>query len=137
MFFALVGVQALIAFYVTGLLAKAASDLYVGAAVSARDVYGYVGSRAWVVLLTGIIVLLFRESVTLTLIGLAPLVILVLLTYGLARRMHKLFYRVDQALGNAVRGRSLAPLDVAHIRGREPHALGQLPAAEAEFLALL
>jgi ATP-binding cassette subfamily B protein len=50
-------------------------------------------------LLAGILVLLVRESVTLTLIGLGPLVILTAVTIRLARTVEPLFLRIDQALG--------------------------------------
>jgi ATP-binding cassette subfamily B protein len=51
-------------------------------------------------LLAGIIVLLFRESVTLTLIGLGPLVVLAGVTYYLGTILGPLFLKVDQALGD-------------------------------------
>ncbi len=51
-------------------------------------------------LLTGIIVLLFRESITLTLIGLGPLVVLAGVTYYLGTILGPLFLKVDQALGD-------------------------------------
>src|SRR5258706_11903766 len=46
-------------------------------------------------LLAGIIVLLFRESVTLTLIGLGPLILLGLMTIFMARIIDPMFLRID------------------------------------------
>jgi ATP-binding cassette subfamily B protein len=51
-------------------------------------------------LLTGIIFLLFRESVTLTLIGLGPLILLAGVTYYLGNLLGPMFLKVDQALGD-------------------------------------
>jgi ATP-binding cassette subfamily B multidrug efflux pump len=51
-------------------------------------------------LLAGIIVLLFRESLTLTLIGLGPLVLLALLTMVMGGILSPMFLRIDQALGD-------------------------------------
>lgn len=51
-------------------------------------------------LLTGIIVLLFRESITLTFVGLGPLVVLAGVTYYLGTILGPLFLKVDQALGD-------------------------------------
>lgn len=53
-----------------------------------------------VLLLGGILFLLFRESVSLTLIGLAPLIVLAAVTYYLGHLLGPLFLRVDQALGD-------------------------------------
>ncbi|MGH2522550.1 MAG: ABC transporter ATP-binding protein, partial [Anaerolineales bacterium] len=53
-----------------------------------------------VLLLAGILFLLFRESVTLTLIGLGPLLMLTGVTVYLGRLVGPLFLRVDQALGD-------------------------------------
>jgi ATP-binding cassette subfamily B protein len=50
-------------------------------------------------LAVGIVFLLFRASITLTLIGFAPLVALAGVTYYLGSIVGPLFYRVDQALG--------------------------------------
>ena len=52
-----------------------------------------------VLLLSGILVLLFNTSATLILIGLAPLVVLAMVTTVLARRQSRLFLAVDRALG--------------------------------------
>ncbi|MBI3241140.1 MAG: ABC transporter ATP-binding protein [Chloroflexi bacterium] len=51
-------------------------------------------------LLAGIIFLLFRENVALTLIGLGPLIVLAGLTYYLGNMLGPLFLKVDQALGD-------------------------------------
>lgn len=51
------------------------------------------------ILLAGIVLVLFRESVPLTLLGLIPLAALAFITIHLARTIHPLFYRVDQSLG--------------------------------------
>lgn len=51
-------------------------------------------------LLAGVIVLLFRESITLTLIGLGPLIVLAGVTYYLGTILGPLFLKVDQALGD-------------------------------------
>jgi len=51
-------------------------------------------------LLTGILFLLFRESISLTLLSLGPLVALTLVTYRLGTLMGPMFLRVDQALGD-------------------------------------
>jgi ATP-binding cassette subfamily B protein len=51
-------------------------------------------------LLAGILVLLFRESLTLTLIGLGPLALLTGVTLKLGRTVGPLFLKVDQALGD-------------------------------------
>ncbi len=53
-----------------------------------------------VMLLAGIIFLLFRESVLLTLIGLGPLLVLAVVTYYLGNLLGPLFLKVDQALGD-------------------------------------
>ncbi|MBI4788378.1 MAG: ABC transporter ATP-binding protein [Chloroflexi bacterium] len=53
-----------------------------------------------VLLLAGILVLLFNTSATLILIGLAPLVVLAMVTTILARRQSRLFLAVDRALGD-------------------------------------
>src|SRR4029079_1733920 len=50
--------------------------------------------------LTGVLVLLFRQSVSLTLIGLGPLILLGLLTMFVARIIDPMFTRIDQALGD-------------------------------------
>ncbi len=51
-------------------------------------------------LLGGILFLLFRESVFLTLLSLVPLTALALVTYRLGQRMGPMFLLVDQALGD-------------------------------------
>ena len=51
-------------------------------------------------LLTGIIILLFRQSVPLTLIGLGPIILLGLMTMFVARIIDPMFTRIDQALGD-------------------------------------
>jgi ATP-binding cassette subfamily B protein len=48
----------------------------------------------------GIVFLLFQQSITLTLVGMMPLVILVVLTIFFGRRVGRLFLRIDQALGD-------------------------------------
>ncbi len=48
----------------------------------------------------GVVVLLFRENITLTLIGIVPLVALAAVTYYLGTALGPLFLRVDQALGD-------------------------------------
>jgi ATP-binding cassette subfamily B protein len=53
-----------------------------------------------VLLFIGIVFLLFQTSVTLTLIGLIPIVILALLTVRLGRMIGPLFLTVDRALGD-------------------------------------
>lgn len=53
-----------------------------------------------VLLFIGIVFLLFQTSVTLTLIGLMPIVILALLTVRLGRMIGPLFLTVDRALGD-------------------------------------
>ncbi len=51
-------------------------------------------------LLGGILFLLFQSSVTLTLIGLIPIVVLALVTINLGRIISPLFLQVDQTLGD-------------------------------------
>ncbi len=51
-------------------------------------------------LLFGILAILFRSSVTLTLIGLAPILALAAVTINLGRIIGPMFLRVDQALGD-------------------------------------
>ncbi len=51
-------------------------------------------------LLAGIVILLFRSSVTLTLIGIGPIIALAFTTYYLAHIVHPIFYRINQALGD-------------------------------------
>ena len=53
-----------------------------------------------VLLLAGILYLLFRENLTLTLIGLGPLLALTGVTISLGRIVGPLFLKVDQALGD-------------------------------------
>ena len=48
----------------------------------------------------GVVVLLFREKITLTLIGIVPLIALAAVTYYLGIILGPLFLRVDQALGD-------------------------------------
>ncbi len=52
-----------------------------------------------ILLFVGIVVLLLNVSARLMLIGLAPLIVLVIVTVMLERRQHRLFYIVDRALG--------------------------------------
>ena len=74
-----------------------------------------------VLLLAGILFLLFRESVTLTLISLGPLVALTLLTYHLGTLVGPLFLRVDQALGDvsAATQENLSGVQVVRAFARE------------------
>ncbi|MBI3915310.1 MAG: ABC transporter ATP-binding protein [Chloroflexi bacterium] len=51
-------------------------------------------------LLGGVIFLLFQSSATLTLIGIGPVLALAFTAYLMARTVHALFYKVDQALGD-------------------------------------
>ena len=74
-------------------------------------------------LLIGIIILLFRVSVTLTLIGLLPLIALALVAYNLGRVQGPLFYRVDRALGDlsATLQENLSGAQVVRAFAREEH----------------
>jgi ATP-binding cassette subfamily B protein len=57
-----------------------------------------------VFLLIGVVVLLFRQNLTLALIGLGPLVILAVVTYYLGLIIGPIFLRIDQALGEVSAG---------------------------------
>ncbi len=74
-------------------------------------------------LLIGIVILLFGVSVTLTLIGLIPLVALALVAYNLGRVQGPLFYRVDHALGDlsATLQENLSGAQVVRAFAREEH----------------
>jgi ATP-binding cassette subfamily B protein len=74
-------------------------------------------------LLAGILFLLFRESLTLTLIGLGPLLVLAGVTVYLGHIVGPLFYRVDQALGDvsAAVQENLSGVQVVRAFAREPH----------------
>jgi ABC-type multidrug transport system fused ATPase/permease subunit len=88
----------------------------------------FVGSAAVdliqvTLLLTGILVLLFRASLPLTLIGLVPLLVLTWLTFQLGRHIGPLFLRIDQALGDissAVQ-ENLTGVQVVRAFARERH----------------
>jgi ATP-binding cassette subfamily B protein len=74
-------------------------------------------------LLAGIVVLLFRESPPLTLIGLAPLVALLAVTVLLGKLVGPLFLRIDQALGDvsAAVQENLTGVQVVRAFARERH----------------
>jgi len=74
-------------------------------------------------LLTGIIGLLFRESVPLTLIGLGPLVLLMGVTFHLGRRIGPMFLGIDRALGDvsAAVQENLSGVQVVRAFAREAH----------------
>jgi ATP-binding cassette subfamily B multidrug efflux pump len=74
-------------------------------------------------LLIGIGLLLFNASVTLTLIGFIPLVVLAGLAYNLGRVQPPLWYRVDQALGDmsATLQENLSGAQVVRAFAREQH----------------
>ncbi len=75
------------------------------------------------VLLGGIIVLLFGQSVILTLIGLAPIAILAVATVAFSRKISHLFFIVDQALGDlsATLQENLTGAQVVRAFAREEH----------------
>jgi ATP-binding cassette, subfamily B, multidrug efflux pump len=88
----------------------------------------FVGSAALdliqvTLLLTGIIVLLFRSSLTLTLISLVPLLALTAVTFKLGRTISPLFLRIDQALGDvsAAVQENLTGVQVVRAFAREQH----------------
>jgi len=72
-------------------------------------------------LLVGILFLLFRESATLTLVSLGPLLALTALTYHLGTLVGPLFLRVDQALGDvsAATQENLSGVQVVRAFARE------------------
>lgn len=74
-----------------------------------------------ILLFIGIVVLLLNVSTRLMLIGLAPLVVLVIVTALLERRQHRLFYIVDRALGevSATLQENLAGVQVVRAFARE------------------
>ncbi len=74
-------------------------------------------------LLAGIVVLLFRQSVTLTLIGLGPLILLSGVTYYLGTIIGPIFLKVDQALGDvsAAVQENLSGAQVVRAFAREAH----------------
>jgi ATP-binding cassette subfamily B protein len=74
-------------------------------------------------LLIGIVALLVRASVTLALIGFAPLILLTAVTYRLGQIVGPLFYRVDQALGDlsATLQENLSGAQVVRAFAREQH----------------
>jgi len=60
---------------------------------------GAIDLLNFALLLAGILILLVRASLTLTLIGLGPLIVLTFVTVRLARTVEPIFLRIDQALG--------------------------------------
>lgn len=74
-------------------------------------------------LLIGILALLINASITLTLISIAPLIVLVLATLHLGRIVGPMFYRVDQAIGDvsATLQENLAGAQVVRAFAREEH----------------
>ena len=74
-------------------------------------------------LLTGIVVLLLRESAPLTLIGLGPLLLLMGVTVHLGRRIGPLFLGIDRALGDvsAAVQENLSGVQVVRAFAREAH----------------
>lgn len=74
-------------------------------------------------LLGGIVVVLFRESAILALIGLGPLLLISFVTYRMGRSMSRLFYQVDQALGDlsATLQENLTGAPVVRAFAREAH----------------
>ena len=86
-------------------------------------------------LLTGILVLLFSTSATLMLIGLAPLVVLVIVTYLLQRRQRRLFLRTDRSLGqvSAVLQENLGGAQVVRAFAREEHEKNKFKGANLQL----
>lgn len=76
-----------------------------------------------ILLLSGILILLFGVSARLMLIGLAPLVLMVIVTVILSRRQSRLFLRVDRALGDvsATLQENLGGVQVVRAFAREEH----------------
>ncbi len=76
-----------------------------------------------ILLFIGIVALLLNVSARLMLIGLAPLVVLVLVTALLERRQHRLFYIVDRALGevSATLQENLGGVQVVRAFAREDY----------------
>src|SRR5688572_17177694 len=74
-----------------------------------------------ILLLAGIVILLWRENVMLTIIILLPLIMLALVTYRLGTLMSKRFLEVDQALGevSATLQENLSGVQVVRAFARE------------------
>ena len=100
----------------------------------------FVGSAAVdliqvLLLLTGIIILLFRTSLPLTLIGLVPLVALTALTLHMGRTIGPKFLRIDQALGevSAAVQENLTGVQVVRAFAREQHEKEKFAVANREL----
>ncbi|MBI5292051.1 MAG: ABC transporter ATP-binding protein [Chloroflexi bacterium] len=88
-----------------------------------------------ILLFAGIVFLLFRQSATLTLIGLGPLLVLATLTYYLGHLLGPLFLKVDQALGDlsAALQENLSGVQVVRAFASEDFEKGKFDAANRKL----
>src|SRR3989338_7942125 len=96
---------------------------------------GAVELLSVLLLLIGIVVLLIRQSLTLTLIGFGPLLVLGGMTWYLGTIIGPIFLKVDQALGDvsAAVQENLAGVQVVRAFAREPHERGKFDVANRKL----